>query len=78
MKKWTITFENGYCGCDIEEEFEGTEEEAREWADEYLPEYAANYAYVAFGWDEEPEPEEYENYAENCCYSITESEDEEQ
>ena len=26
MKKWTITFENGYCGCDLEETFEGTEE----------------------------------------------------
>ena len=77
MKKWTIAFENGYCGCDIEETFEGTEEEAREWADEYLPEYAANYSYVAFGWDEEPDPEEYENYAQNCCYIITESEDEE-
>lgn len=76
MKKWIIEFENGYCGCNVEEIFEGTEEEAREWADEYLPEYAANYSYVAFGWDEEPEPEEYENYAENCYYSITESEEE--
>ena len=49
MKKWIITFENGYCGCDIEETFEGTEAEAYKWADEYLPKYAENYAYTAFG-----------------------------
>ena len=48
------------------------------WADEYLPEYAENYAYTAFGWDEEPDPEEYDNYVENCYYIITESEDEEE
>ena len=76
--KWKITFENCYCGCDVEETFEGTEEEAREWADEYLPEYADNYSYVAFGWDEEPDPEEYDNYVENCYYTITESEDAEE
>lgn len=76
--KWIIVFENGYCGCDIEETFEGTEEEAREWADEYLAEYAENYSHVAFGWDEEPDPEEYENYVENCYYTIAESEDEEE
>lgn len=78
MKKWIITFENGYCGCDIEETFEGTEEEARSWADEYLPDYAESYAHCAFGWDEEPDPEEYENYVQNCCYVIAESEDEEE
>ena len=27
-KKWIITFSNGYCGCDQEEEFVGTYEEA--------------------------------------------------
>ena len=26
-KKWVITFSNGYCGCDQEDEFEGTYEE---------------------------------------------------
>ena len=76
--KWKITFENCYCGCDVEEVFEGTKEEAMSWADEYLPEYAENYAYTAFGWDEEPDPEEYDNYIENCYYTIAESEDEEE
>ena len=76
--KWTITFENGYCGCDVEEVFEGTQEEAMSWADEYLPEYAENYAYTAFGWDEEPDPEEYDSYIQDCYYTITESEDEEE
>ena len=76
-KKWTITFENGYCGCDIEEEFEGTYEEAQKFADEYLDDYAEQYAYVAFGWDEEYTEEEYEQYRENCGYNIKESEEEE-
>ncbi|MBQ8792787.1 MAG: hypothetical protein IJZ62_04165 [Clostridia bacterium] len=76
MAKWKITFENGYCGCDVEEKFEGTEEDARNWADEYLPEYAENYAYVAFGWAEDPNPEEYEDYTCNCCYTIEKNEEE--
>ena len=76
-KKWTITFENGYCGWDIEEEFEGTYEEAQKFADEYLDDYAEQYAYVAFGWDEEYTEEEYEQYRENCGYNIKESEEEE-
>ena len=76
-KKWTITFSNGYCGCDIEEEFEGTYEEAVEWANEYLPDYAETYAYVAFGWDEEYTEEEYEEYIEDCSFDIEESEEEE-
>ena len=49
VKKWTITFSNGYCGCDIEEEFIGTYDGAVEFAQEYLPEYADSYAYVEFG-----------------------------
>ena len=77
IKKWIITFENGYCGCDIEEEFEGTYEEALDWADEYLPIYAENYAYVAFSWDEEYTEEEYESYLENCGYDIVEREEDE-
>lgn len=76
-KKWTITFENGYCGCDIEEEFEGTYEEAQSFADEYLDNYAEQYAYVAFGWEEEYTEEEYEQYRENCGYNIKESEEDE-
>lgn len=78
MEKWKITFENGYCGCDSEEEFEGTEEEARKWADEYLPEYAESYAYVAFSWGEVPDPEEYESYLCDCGYTITKKESEEE
>ena len=75
-KKWTITFANGYCGCEIEEEFEGTYEDAVDWANDYLPEYAESYAYVAFGWDEEYTEEEYDNYIEDCGYEIAESEEE--
>lgn len=76
-KKWIITFENGYCGCDIEEEFVGTYEEAVEWANESLPEYAETYAYVAFGWDEEYTEEEFDDYLADCGYDIRESEEEE-
>lgn len=76
-KKWTITFENGYCGCDIEEEFEGAYDEAVEFAEEYLDNYAEQYAYVAFGWEEEYTEEEYEQYRENCGYNIKESEEDE-
>lgn len=76
-KKWIITFSNGYCGCDIEEEFIGTYEEALEFAGEYLPEYAETYAYVTFGWDEEYTEEEYDEYLEDCGYEIEESEEDE-
>lgn len=76
-KKWTVTFSNGYCGCDIEEEFVGTYDDAVEWANESLPEYAETYAYVAFGWDEEYTEEEYENYVADCGYEIVESEEDE-
>ena len=75
-KKWTITFSNGYCGCDIEEEFVGTYEGAEKWAEDSLYEYAENYAYVAFGWDEEYTEEEFEEYFENCSYEIAESKEE--
>ena len=77
VKKWIITFENGYCGCDIEEEFEGTYEEALDWADEYLPNYAEQYTHIAFGWDGEYTEEEYESYLENCGYDIVEREENE-
>ena len=78
MKKWIITFENGYCGCNQEEEFEGTYEEAIDFAEEYLPDYAEQFAYVAFGWNEEPDPDDYEQYVENCGYNIVESEEEDE
>ena len=71
-KIYIITFENGYCGCNMEEEFEGTYEEAQNFAEEYLDDYAEQYAYVAFGWDEEYDKEEYEQYRENCGYNIKE------
>jgi hypothetical protein len=76
-KKWIITFSNGYCGCDIEEEFVGTYEEAVEWANEYLPDYAEDYIHIAFGWNEEYTEEEYDDYLEDCSYDIEESEEEE-
>ena len=70
MAKWLITFENGYCGCNIEETYEGDYLDAIDFADEYLPEYAETYAHVAFGWGEEYTEEEYEDYFLNCYYSI--------
>ena len=76
-KKWIIKFSNGYCGCDQEEEFEGTYEEAVEWANEYLLDYAESMAHAAFGWDEEYDEDEFEEYCENCGYDIEESEEEE-
>ena len=76
-KKWTVTFSNGYCGCDIEEEFVGTYDEAVEWANECLSEYAETYAYVAFGWDEEYTEEEFDDYLEDCGYEIEEDKGEE-
>ena len=76
-KKWIITFSNGYCGCDIEEEFEGTYKEAVEWANEYLLDYAETYTHIAFGWDEEINEDEFEEYCENCGFDIEESEEEE-
>lgn len=75
-RNWTITFSNGYCGCDQEEEFEGTYEEATNYADETLREYAESMSHAAFGWDEEINEDEYEEYCENCYYEIEESREE--
>lgn len=75
-KKWIITFSNGYCGCDTEEEFEGTYAEAVDFANEYLPEFAETYAHAAFGWDEEYTEEEFDEYLVDCGYEIEEREDE--
>lgn len=76
-KKYIITFSNGYCGCDIEEEFTGTYDEAVEFAKEYLPDYAESYVHAAFGWNGEYTEEEYEEYLEDCSFDIEEREDEE-
>lgn len=75
-KKWIITFSNGYCGCDTEEEFVGTFEEAVDFANEYLPEFAETYAHAAFGWNEEYTEEEFDEYLVDCGYEIEESEEE--
>ena len=75
-KKWIITFSNGYCGCDQEEEFKGTYEEAVDFANEYLPDYAESMSHAAFGWDEEINEDEFEEYCENCGFDIEESEEE--
>lgn len=75
-KKWIITFSNGYCGCDQEEEFVGTYEEAIDYANEMLMDYAKSMAHAAFGLDEEINEDEFEEYCENCDYEIEESEEE--
>ena len=75
-KKWIITFSNGYCGCDIEEEFVGTYEEASDYAIEMLRDYAESMSHAVFGWDEEYNDDEFEEYCENCDYDIEESEEE--
>ena len=76
-KKWIITFSNGYCGCDQEEEFVGTYEEAVDYANEMLRDYAESMSHAAFGWDEEVDEDEFEEYCENCGFDIAESEEEE-
>lgn len=76
-KKWRITFYNGYCGCDQEEEFVGTYEEAEAWGVENLRDYAESMSHAAFGWDEEYDEAEFEDYCENCSFDIEEWSDEE-
>lgn len=76
--KYLIRFCNGYCGCDVEEEFEGTYEEAEDFANDSFNDYAASYDYVAFGWDNEYTEEEYEEYFEGCYYEIEEVKEEEE
>lgn len=72
-RNWIITFSNGYCGCDQEEEFVGTYDEATNYANELLMDYAESMIHTAFGWDAEYTKEEFEEYFENCSYSIEES-----
>ena len=76
-KKWIITFSNGYCGCDQEEEFEGTYEETVAYADEMLRDYPESMSHAAFDWYKEINEDEFEEYCENCDYEIAESEEEE-
>ena len=76
-KKWIITFSNGYCGCDQEEEFVGTYVEATDYATEMLRDYAESMSHVAFDWDEDYDDDEFEEYCENCGFDIEESEEEE-
>lgn len=77
MPKWLITFENGYCGCNQEEIFEGTYEDAQDFAEESLDDYAETWTHIAFGWGEEYTEEEYEDYREDCGYNIVPYEDDE-
>lgn len=77
-KKWIITFSNGYCGCNEEEEFVGTYKDAVEFANEMLRDYAESMSHAVFGWDEEYDDDEFEEYCENCDYEIEESEEEEE
>lgn len=71
MAKWLVTFENGYCGCNMEEIIDGTYEEAQDWAEESLIDYAETWTHIAFGWGEEFTEEEFDSYFENCYYNIT-------
>lgn len=77
-KKWLITYENGYPGCNEEIEFEGTYEEAKEYAEDGLEDYAQTWTHIAFGWDEEFTEEEYEDYRADCGYNIAHYEEEEE
>ena len=54
-----------------------TYEEAVDFANEYLPDYAESMSHAAFGWDGEYTEEEYEEYIENCGFDIEESEEDE-
>ena len=80
MKKWLITFENGYCGCNQEEIVEGGYEDAVCFAEESIDDYAQSWTHIVFGWNEEYTEKEYEDYRADCGYNITpynESEEEE-
>lgn len=74
--KWKITFENGYYGCDVTEEFEGTYKEAVSFAQLYLPDYADKYSHWAFGFDNQVQYEDviYQQYLDDCLYHINEME----
>lgn len=44
--------------------------------DEMLRDYAESMSHAAFGWDEEVDEDEFEEYCENCSFDIEESEEE--
>ena len=73
-RHWIITFSNGYCGCNQEEEFIGTYERASDYADERLRDYAER----NFDWVEEYNEDDFEKYCESCTYEIEESEEEDE
>lgn len=68
MKYIHFTGSNGYCGCEYEEwmelEDDTSEEEIGGISYDLAVENAELFSHVAFGWDEEPEPEEYDEYIE--------------
>lgn len=72
MKYARVHFENGYYGCDEVDIWEYddsvTEEDVEKDCNEHLDEYAENWSYVAFGWDNEETEEEFEEYLENCYF----------
>ena len=76
-KNWIITFSNGYCGCDQEEEFVGTYEEAESWAKDHLYDYAESFSHCAFGWDGDYTEEEFDDYIFDCGFEIEEREEDE-
>ena len=76
-KKWRIIFGNGYYGCYLKVEFTGTYEEAEAWATEKLRNYAESMSYAVFGWDEEYDEAEFEDYYANCDFVIDEWSEEE-
>ena len=43
-----------------------------------LRDYAESMSHAAFGWDEEYNEDEFEEYCENCGFDIEESEEEEE
>ena len=77
-RHWIITFSNGYCSCDQEEEFIGTYEGAIDYANERLRKRAENISNVVFDWDEKINEDEFEEYCDNCDYDIEEREGEDE
>lgn len=77
IKYYRIVASNGYCGCDREEYVEHDSERdgsLDELAWSITMENAESFAYCAFGWGEVPseDSDEYQEYLENCTYSIDE------
>lgn len=73
-KKFIITFSNGFSNCEEKIEFIGTLEEAEEFAQDYLPDYAEN-VYFAYWWYFDFFYEDYNNYLADCGYFIGEEDE---